>query len=36
MALLGWTVLRSNSLDLTECPLRVMAEIRFAISRGVQ
>jgi very-short-patch-repair endonuclease len=36
IALLGWQVLRFTWLDLTEYPQRVLAEIRFAIGRGVQ
>jgi very-short-patch-repair endonuclease len=36
ISLLGWKVLRFTWLDLTEYPQRVLAEIRFAIARGVQ
>jgi very-short-patch-repair endonuclease len=36
IALLGWQVLRFTWLDLTEYPQRVLAEIRFAIARGVR
>jgi very-short-patch-repair endonuclease len=36
IALLGWQVLRFTWLDLTEYPQRVLAEIRFAIGRGVR
>jgi very-short-patch-repair endonuclease len=36
IALLGWQVLRFTWLDLTEYPQRVIAEIRFAISRAAQ